>query len=138
MRRHRSNLLLRGQGALVNPSTVHAVAKPSEVAKAARMPNRRIVIESAVGARALRASGSAQGSRQWARWARDRGSLCGWAQQELRVSAGGQHVSDPLDAWDALAFCRWRKLRTLEIEPQDRPCGPEAFMRHQTLFLFLV
>ena len=82
MRRHRSNLLLRGKGALVNPSTVHAVAKPSEVAKAARMPNRRIVIESAVGARALRASGSAQGSRQWARWARDRG-------ESLRVGLAG-------------------------------------------------
>jgi len=36
------------------------------------------------------------------------------------------------------AFCRSRKLRTLEIEPQDRPSGPPATMRHQTLFLFLV
>src|SRR5882762_9515096 len=33
------------------------------------------------------------------------------------------------DALAALAFCRWRKLRTLEIEPQDRPCGPEAVIR---------
>ncbi len=27
-------------------------------------------------------------------------------------------------------------LRTLEIEPQERPCGSPATMRHQTLFLF--
>src|SRR5579859_3552792 len=43
-----------------------------------------------------------------------------------------------LDALAALAFCRWRKLRTLEIEPQDRPCGALAVIRHQTLFWFLV
>ena len=56
----------------------------------------------------------------------------------VRISSGGQKLSDKLDALSALAFCRWRKLWTLEIEPQDRPCGPEAVMRHQTLFLFLV
>ena len=53
-------------------------------------------------------------------------------------AAGNQKLSGMLDALSALAFCRSRKLRTLEIEPQDRPCGPEAVMRHQTLFLFLV
>ena len=49
-----------------------------------------------------------------------------------------QKLSGKSDALGALAFCRSRKLRTLEMEPHDRPCGPPATMRHQTLFLFLV
>jgi hypothetical protein len=64
MRRHsEQHVALRGKGTLDSSSTVQAVAKPSEVAKAAGTPNRLIVTRPAVGARALRASRSAHKKR---------------------------------------------------------------------------
>ncbi len=126
----------QGAGASEQPSPCSAVARPRALTMAAGMPNRRIVIRPAVGARALHARRPAQGRRWCARWAGSRCASACWQRSNcIQARRYYRRLQSPR-AGEQRQYCadaRERQWRIWAIEPQAAVRFSALFGRRQHL-----